>query len=126
MAAPESVDAYLAPLGDRERSALAALRDVIRAVVPDARETIAYAMPTFRDAAGRMVVSYAAFRDHYSLFPLNGHTVEALGDAVRPYAAGKGTMRFGYDEPLPVDLVRRVVEMRVAENAAKKRASGGA
>lgn len=113
------VDAYIAECPEWSREMLEELRAAVGSQVPDATETISYGMPTFKDATGRLLVSYAAFKDHCSLFPLNGTTVAEIGDAVRPYAAGKGTMQFQRGQPLPLDLIRRVVELRLAENAAK-------
>ena len=65
-----------------------------------------------------VLVSYAAYKKHYSLFPASGAVVEALGHELTPYLVGKGTIRFPADRPIPIDLVRRIIEVRVAENAA--------
>jgi uncharacterized protein YdhG (YjbR/CyaY superfamily) len=67
---------------------------------------------------GRFLVSYAAFKKHYSLFPASEVVVEALGDELRPYLAGKGTIRFPADKPIPADLVTRIVRTRVDEHTA--------
>jgi uncharacterized protein YdhG (YjbR/CyaY superfamily) len=72
-------------------------------------------MPAFRTTDGRFLVSYAAYKQHYSLFPANDAIVAALGDDVRPYLAGRGTIRFPASRPIPLDLIRRIVEVRVAE-----------
>jgi uncharacterized protein YdhG (YjbR/CyaY superfamily) len=120
MAGSESVDGYLAALPDRFRVALEDLRGTIRAVVPDATETISYQIPTFR-YRGRALVSYAAFREHCSLFPMSIGIIDAHGDEVAPYRSGRGTLRFTPDAPLPADLVRRIVLARIEENAAKQR-----
>ena len=73
-------------------------------------------MPALR-TDGQFLVSYAAFKRHYSLFPASDAVVAALGPELSPYLAGKGTIRFPADQPIPTDLVRRIVEIRVAENA---------
>jgi uncharacterized protein YdhG (YjbR/CyaY superfamily) len=118
MAAPTSVEAYLATLPDERRAALEQLRQTIKAAAPDATETIAYQMPAFR-LDGRFLVSYAAFKAHNSLFPASEAAVEALGEELTPYLAGKGTIRFPADEPIPTALVTRIVKIRLAENAAR-------
>lgn len=118
MAAPTSVDAYFASLPEPARAALQHLREAIRAAAPGASETISYAMPAFR-AHGRILVYYAAFRDHYSLFPAGGAVIEAHRDALGSLVTGKGTIQFRYDQPLPVALVQTIVEERLAENAAR-------
>lgn len=122
MAAPATVDDYLAALPDDRRAAMETLRQTIRAAAPDATELISYLMPAFK-SHGTFLVSYAAFKKHYSLFPASGAVVEALGDELTPYLAGKGTIRFPANQPIPVDLVTRILEVRVAENAARE-ASG--
>ena len=91
MAAPTSVDDYLATLSDDRRAAIEALRQTVNAAAPEATETIAYGMPALRSHGGQFLVSYAAYKNHYSLFPASGAVVEALGDELTPYLAGKGT-----------------------------------
>ena len=120
MAAPPSVDAYLAEVPEPMRDALEHLRATIRAAAPEATESIYYQMPAFR-AHGRALVSYAAFRDHFSLFPLGSAVLDALGDEVAPYRTGKGTLQFTLDQPLPESLVTRIVKARLAEVAAGRR-----
>ena len=119
MPSPTTVDDYLATLPDDRRAAMEELRQVVNAAAPEATETIAYEMPALRSHDGRFLVSYAAFKNHYSLFPASGAVTEALGEALEPYLAGKGTIRFPVHGPIPVALVRRVVEVRLAENAAR-------
>ena len=94
MAASTSVDDYLAALPPDRRSAMEELRQTIRAAGPEAIETIAYDMPAFRTLGGRFLVSYGAYKAHYSLFPASGAVIEALGDELKPYLTGKGTIRF--------------------------------
>ena len=106
-----SVDDYLAGLPDDRRAAMERLRATIRSAVPDATEAISYNMPAFR-LDGRLFVSYEAYKRHYSLFPWTDEMAEELGDAVRPYAVGKGTLRFPAHEPIPLDLVTRIIEIR--------------
>jgi uncharacterized protein YdhG (YjbR/CyaY superfamily) len=109
-----SVDDYLARLPVRTRGALQQLRETIKAAAPDAIETIAYQMPAFRHG-GRFLVSYAAYKNHCSLFPASGAVLEAHGDELQPYFSGKGTIRFRADEPLPASLVRKIVKTRLEE-----------
>jgi uncharacterized protein YdhG (YjbR/CyaY superfamily) len=116
----ESVDEYMAGLPEDRRAAMEQLRATIRAAAPDATEAISYNMPSFR-VDGRFLVSYEAFKRHYSLFAWSDAMLEALGEALRPYAVGRGTIRFPADEPIPLELVRRVVVIRqreVAQEAA--------
>ncbi len=121
MATPDTVDEYLARLTDEQRTAVQTLRETIRAAAPMATETIAYQMPAFRSHGGQFLVSYAAYKKHCSLFPANEAVVAALGDELTPYLAGKGTIQFRSDAPIPVDTVTKIVDVRVAENAAAER-----
>ena len=116
---PTTVEEYLASLPDERRAGLRALRQAVRAGAPDATETIAYQMPALR-LDGHFLVSYAAFKAHYSLFPASEAVVAALGDELAPHLAGKGTIRFRADQPIPVALVTRIVEVRVQEELAAR------
>ncbi len=120
MTTPASVDAYLAALPPESRAALERLRAQIRAVAPHATETISYQMPAFRDG-DRLLVSYAAFRDHCSLFPMSMAVIETFRDELGTSWNGKGTIHFRPDAPLPAALVERIVRARLAENAARRR-----
>ena len=117
MSGPGTVDVYLAALPEEQRSVLERLRETIRSAAPDAVEAIAYQMPAFR-LRDKFLVSYAAFRDHCSLFPLSGAILDELGDEVAPYRSGKGTLRFTVDRPIPAALVRKIVRIRVREVSA--------
>jgi uncharacterized protein YdhG (YjbR/CyaY superfamily) len=119
MAAVTSVEEYLATLPDDRRAAVEELRRTIRAAAPEATETIAYEMPAFRSHGGQFLVSFAAYKNHYSLFPASGAVVEALSEAIEPYLAGKGTIRFPASRPIPVALVREVVKVRLEEVSAR-------
>jgi uncharacterized protein YdhG (YjbR/CyaY superfamily) len=121
--APTTVDDYLAGLPDDRRAAMAELRAAITAAAPDAVETIAYNMPALRSHGGQFLVSFDAYKRHYSLFPATDAVIAELGDEIRPHLVGSGTIRFPAGEPIPTDLVTRIVRTRYAENAA--RAGGG-
>lgn len=116
MASYRDVDDYMAHLPDDRRAVMEELRSAIRAASPAATEAIAYNMPAFR-LGGRFLVSYEAFKRHYSLFPWSDGMLQELGDALRPYAVGKGTIRFSADEPIPLELVAEIVEFRNREVA---------
>lgn len=117
MAKFASVDDYMAGQPEDRRAVMEQLRSTIRSAAPDAIEAIAYNMPAFR-LDGRFLVSYEAFKAHYSLFPWSDAMVAELGEDLTQYAVGKGTIRFPADEPIPLDLVARIVEIRTREVAA--------
>jgi uncharacterized protein YdhG (YjbR/CyaY superfamily) len=120
MTGPSDVDRYLRALPADQRGALQKLREEIRVAAPDATEAISHQMPAFKDQ-GRFLVSYAAFKDHCSLFPASNAVMEALGDELQPYIAGKGTLRFTPERPIPARLVKKVVKARLRENEAARR-----
>jgi len=120
MNASASVDDYLAAIPEERRAVMEALRQTIKAAAPDATELISYGMPAFK-SHGQFLVSYDAYKNHYSLFPASEAVVEACGNELKPYLTGKGTISFRADNPLPAALVTKIVKVRVAENAARAR-----
>jgi uncharacterized protein YdhG (YjbR/CyaY superfamily) len=115
--APTSVDNYLAEVPLEARATLEKLRQTIKAVVPRAVEVISYQIPTFK-LDGRMLVSYAAFKDHCSFFP-GAAPIKAHEDELKSYQTSKGTIRFPTSKPLPATLVRKLVRTRIKETAAR-------
>jgi uncharacterized protein YdhG (YjbR/CyaY superfamily) len=114
MPTPSTVDEYLDSLPEGSRAVLERLRTVIRAAAPEATEEISYQMPALR-YRGRFLVSYAAYKDHFSLFPASGAVQEGLGEELTPFLSGKGTIRFTAENAIPDSLVRKVVRVRLAE-----------
>ena len=95
------------------------MRAAIRSVVPrDATETISYQMPAFKHNG--ILLWYAAFGDHCSLFP-TASIVEEFRDELKGFKTSKGTIQFPIDKPLPIALIKRIVKARVAEHESKKR-----
>ena len=119
MTRPSTIEEYLADLPEDVRAALELVRRTIKAAAPDTTETISYRMPAFKDR-GRILVYYAAFTDHYSVYPASTALMEVLGDELKPYVTGKGTIRFDANKPIPVALVKKIVEARLEENAARR------
>lgn len=109
----EEVDAYLASVAEPKRSTLEAVRASIRAVVPDAEECISYGMPAFR-VDGSVVAGFAAFKNHLAYLPHSGTVLDSLADALDGYRRTSGSLHFAIDEPLPPELVRRLVEAKLA------------
>ncbi len=115
-----SVDEYIDGFPVRTREALKQLRAVIRAVVPEAVERISYGMPTF-DLNGKHLVHFAGHTNHVGLYPLPG-VIEAFKEELGPYTFAKGSVQFPLDQPLPADLISRMVEFRVREMSVNNRA----
>jgi uncharacterized protein YdhG (YjbR/CyaY superfamily) len=110
------VDAYIAAAPKAAQATLRQLREVIRDAAPKAEERISYGMPSY-DYHGRLVY-FAAFKNHVGLYAI-GQPQDAYTKELKPYLAGKSTARFPIGEPLPVALIRKVVEARVKENEAQ-------
>lgn len=118
-AKPQTIDAYLAPLGGDKRAALEKLRRDIRAAAPGAEEAISYGVPAFR-LGGKLLVAFGAAANHCAFYP-GSHPVEAHEKELARYDTSKGTIRFPADRPLPATLVRKLVRTRIAEYAAPKK-----
>ena len=117
-AAPD-IDAYIARFPPEVQEILRRVRAVIREAAPDATEAIKYEIPTF--VLHGNLVHFAAFTNHLGFYPTPAG-IEAFQEELAPYAAGKGTIRFPLDQPIPYDLIRRVVEQRVKESLASAEA----
>jgi len=113
---PATVDDYIATLPAEVQAILQAIRATIRDAAPEATETISYDMPTFR--LGRAIVHFGAFKTHVALFP-PVRDPELKRETLR-YQGEKGNLRFPLDEPIPLALIRRIVEARVRDGAAAK------
>ena len=119
MEQPRSVAAYFKKLPLEQREPLQKLRDTIAASAPDAEEGTTYGMPGFL-LGGKGFVAYAAFKDHYSFFPMSGRAVEVHKKELGERVTGKGTIRFEYGERFPAALVKKVVRTRLAEAEARR------
>lgn len=114
MASVATVDDYLESLPPETRARLEEVRAAIRRAVPGGDEVISYGIPTFK-LDGRYVVYFAGWKRHISIYPIPPLDDE-LAERIGPYEAGRGTLRFPLDKPIPLDLVesvaRRLVEAR--------------
>jgi uncharacterized protein YdhG (YjbR/CyaY superfamily) len=109
-----TVDEYLDEAPEPQRRTLIELRSTLRAILPDATETISYAVPAFK-VESRAVAGYAYFKNHCSYFPHSGSVLPALADELADYDWGKGTLRFPVDTPLPKPLVESLVTERLRQ-----------
>lgn len=108
------VDAYLRKVPEPARSTLQALRSTVRSLVPPGTtECISYRIPTFKYKG--MLLSYAAFSNHCSLFPTSAPVAE-LKDELRDFKISKGTIQFPSDRPFPVPLLKKIVQLCIARN----------
>ncbi len=112
-----SIDDYIAGFPASTQAVLREMRAIILSVIPGATETISYAMPAF-DLNGHHVVFFAGYAKHVGLYPAPSG-VEAFADELSPYKQGKGSVQFPLGEPLPTELIRRIVEYRLGLLADK-------
>ena len=111
-----TVKEYFAAQDPNSRKVLEIVRKIILKAAPDAEEVISYQMPAFKFK--KIVVWYAVHKNHYALYPYS-KTIEVFKDKLQPYEISKGTIRFPLDEPVPVDLIKELVEFRVNELQGK-------
>lgn len=111
----KNVDEYLANVPEPAHSTLKHIRAVIKSVVPkEATEVISYRIPMFKYKG--MLVGYAAFAKHCSLFPTGSGVIQQFEKELKPYHTSKGTIQFPSDKGFPDALLKKIVRARVAEN----------
>ena len=108
------IDDYIANLEEPKRSTLSQLRQTILRIIPDAEQGISYGMPAFR-LHGKVVAGFAAFKNHLSYLPHSGSVFPELRHDVARYQTSKGALRFPVDEPLPADLVEKLIAVRISQ-----------
>jgi len=111
-----SIDEYIATFPAAIQKILEEIRATIRAAAPQAEEKISYQMPTF--ALKGNLVHFAAFKSHIGFYPTPS-AIQAFQQELAPYAGAKGSVQFPIDQPLPLDLIRKIVQFRVGENLKK-------
>jgi len=119
--APRNIDEYIAGFPKDVQKILEKIRRTIRKAAPDAEETISYQMPTFT-LRGNLVY-FAAYKKHIGLYPAP-RGIEQFKKELSAYEGSKGTVRFPLDEPIPFELISRIVKFRAKDNlerAAAKR-----
>jgi uncharacterized protein YdhG (YjbR/CyaY superfamily) len=110
----EEIDQYLSTLEEAERATLTQLRDMIVAIVPDAEQCISYGMPAFK-LEGKTIAGFAAFKSHLSYLPHSGSVIRQLAKETAGYTKTKGSLHFLVNEPLPKELVKKLLDTRMSE-----------
>ncbi len=118
---PTTIDEYIAGFAPDVQEILQQIRQTIHEAAPDAQETISYQMPTF--ALHGNLVHFAAFSKHIGFYPVPSG-IEAFQEELAVYKQGKGSVQFPLSQPMPYDLIRRIVLFRAQENLAKAAAKG--
>jgi uncharacterized protein YdhG (YjbR/CyaY superfamily) len=117
---PKNIDEYIAGFPHDVQGILEKTRKTIRKAAPDAEETIRYKMPTFT-LNGNNLVYFGAFKKHIGFYPAPIGIAE-FKEELSVYGAGKGTLKFPLDEPIPFDLIRKIVQSRAKEILGRAKA----
>jgi uncharacterized protein YdhG (YjbR/CyaY superfamily) len=113
---PENIDEYIGAFPNDVQEILEKIRATIQKAAPDATEKISYSMPAFEQNG--IVVYFAAYKNHIGLYALpSGH--ESFKEELSKYKSGKGSVQFPLDQPMPFELITRIVKFRVKENIEK-------
>ena len=119
--APQTIDTYIAGYPEDVQAILQQVRRTIRETAPEATEAISYGLPTFK--LNGNLVHFGAFKSHIGFYPVPSG-MEAFKEELAAYKQGKGSVQFPLDKPMPLDLIRRIVEFRVQESKAAKASRG--
>ena len=114
----DSVDEYISDQPKDVQQKLQTMREIVKKATPKVSEKISYGIPYF-SLSGRLVY-FAAFKNHISFFPMKS-AIKEFKKELSDYETSAGTVRFPLDKPLPLPLIRKIVEYRVKENLAKKK-----
>lgn len=117
-----SIDAYIAAQPKESRGVLERVRQTIRKAMPRAEEVISYSIPAYR-LDGRVVIYFAGWKAHYSIYPANARLVAAFRKELAPYEVNeKGTIRFPLSEPVPTKLIAEIAKFRAKDATAETKA----
>ena len=112
----KSVDEYIADFPKNVQCILEKFRKTIQQAAPEAEETISYQIPAFK--LNGILVWYGAYKNHIGFYP-RASTIVAFKDKLSRYKVSKGTVQFSLNEPIPFDLIKEMVRLRIKENLAK-------
>jgi uncharacterized protein YdhG (YjbR/CyaY superfamily) len=116
-----NVDEYISAQPETAQVVLQRVRSTLRKALPGAEEVISYKIPAYR-LHGEIVLYFAGWKQHYSLYPTGERMVAAFKDQLASYRVSKGTIRFPLSEPVPVKLIERIAKFR-AEEAVRREQS---
>jgi uncharacterized protein YdhG (YjbR/CyaY superfamily) len=114
------IDRYLGTLDEPKRATLTRLRDTIVAIVPDAEQCMSYGVPAFK-LRGKTIAGFAAFKGHLSYLPHSGSVIGRLAKETEAYAKTKGSLHLPVDQPLAKELVKKLLDTRMAEAFGPRR-----
>jgi len=112
----KTIDEYIAGYPTHVQQLLQTIRTTIHDAAPQAEEAIAYGIPTFK--LNGNLVHFGGYKNHIGFYPAP-MGIEAFKEETAKYEAGKGTLQFPVDQPLPLELIKKIVKFRVEKNLAK-------
>ena len=115
-----NVDEYISSQPETAQVVLQLVRRALRKALPGAEEVISYKIPAYR-LNGGIVLYFAGWKQHYSLYPTGERMVKAFNDQLAPYKVSKGTIRFPLSEAVPVKLIERIAKFRAKEVGKRKK-----
>lgn len=118
---PGDLDEYIAGFPEEVQEILEKLRNTIRDAAPDAEEVINYQIPTFK--LNGNLVHFAAYKKHIGFYPTPSG-IEKFKEELSIYEGAKGSVKFPLDQPIPYDLIGKIVSFRVQENLEKAKSKG--
>lgn len=110
------IDDYISNFPEETQRVLNQIQEIIREAAPEAEETISYQIPTFK-LNGKYFIYFAGWKSHVSLYPIPEGDNEFQKE-ITPYVAGKGTLKFPLEKPIPYELIKKVVRLSVQEHTA--------
>ena len=113
---PKNIDEYISNFPKEVQEILQILRATVREAAPEAEEAISYQMPTYRLKGN--LVHFAAYKNHIGFYPTPSG-IENFKRELSAYEGAKGSVKFPIDQPLPLDLISKIVRFRVKENLEK-------
>lgn len=108
-----NIDEYIANFPPQVQTILQKIRQIIHQTVPQATESIAYGIPTFRQP--KNLIHFAAYKHHLSLYPIP-HGDSEFMQAISPHIKGKGTLQFPFNQPIPWNLIKKIIQLRTAQS----------
>lgn len=110
----DEITAYIDALDEPKHATLQKLRDTIVEVIPEAEQGISYGAPSFK-LRGKVIVGFAAFKNHLSYLPHSGSVFPVLGEELASFSKSSGALRFATTEPLPKELVEKLIAVRISQ-----------
>ncbi|WAC15279.1 iron chaperone [Dyadobacter pollutisoli] len=115
---PQTIDEYIAGFPKETQPVLEEIRKTIQKAAPEAEEIISYDMPTFT-LGGSYLIYFAGWKKHVALYPVSGALLEELGEELSKYKGTKGSVHFPLDKPMPLDLITRIVKIRMRDEPVR-------